>query len=489
MIRKITHWKLALISLFVLFVIFLGLFFKNAHAASHQPHLSETSHTIVINGKTISYKATVGIMPIYTTDSGHALEATMSYIAYTATGETNRPVTFVWCGGPGQSSLSENFYLSGPKIFNPKTKVLDNNPQTWLRYTDLVYIDMVNTGWGRPASKEFKKEIFSPTGDASTFTQFIENYLAQNNRINSRIYFVGESYGGIRAPLVANNLLKDAIAIKGMILISPELNDYYNHPAIFGSDTPYILSLPTFIRAALYHHKLSSDFQNNPDKTIQDGTHWALTNYPALLLKGDDLNQSEKNELETNLKNYIGLSAGLIRDNHYRISSDFFYKNILNNTNKKIDYLDTRAEDYVVPFHDQFFVMSIESLMKSQLALYPVAMDYIKNALKFSSKMHYINYQYPDGWQSDPQYKQVLSVLRSDMIIDNKMKLFVGLGYYDADIPYMVNVVAMNQLLLPVSIRKNIVVHCYDGGHMFYLDNVTIQKQFNSEVEKLYSEK
>ena len=485
MIRKIIHWKGVVITLLVLLEIFLSLFFKDAYAASHQ--LSVTNHTIIIDRKTLNYKATVGIMPIHVAHSGHTLKATMSYIAYTTPGAKNRPVTFIWCGGPGQSSLSENFYLSGPKIFNPKTKTLENNPQTWLRYTDLVYIDMVGSGWGRFTSKEAEKEVYSPIGDALTFTQFIENYLKQNNKMNSHIYLVGESYGGIRAALVANNLLKNTIAIKGMILISPELNDYYNHPAIFGSDMPYILSLPTFIRAALYHHKLSADFQKNSEKTIQDGTHWALTKYPALLLKGDNLSQSEKIDLETNLKNYIGLNTVLIHDNHYRISTDVFYKNILGN-NKKIDYLDTRAEDYSVPFHNQYFAMSIESLMKSQLALYPVVMNYIKNNLKFSDSKRYINYQYPNGWQSDPKYKQVLSVLRSDMIINNQMKLFVGLGYFDAGIPYMVNVTAIHQLLLPESIKKNVVVHCYDGGHMFYLDN-TIQEQLSSEVKKLYSEK
>ncbi|OGT49422.1 MAG: hypothetical protein A3E82_06430 [Gammaproteobacteria bacterium RIFCSPHIGHO2_12_FULL_38_11] len=471
------------VPLFIFLGISLSLLIRDGYAASRHVQLSETSHTIAINGKKIAYKATVGVMPIY--NNKKQLMATMSYIAYVTNEGKNRPVTFVWCGGPGQSSLSENFYLSGPKIFNPKTKTLDNNPQTWLRYTDLVYIDMVGTGWGRPVSKAFEKEIYSTKGDAFTFTKFIENYLEQNNKINSPIYLVGESYGGTRAVLVAKNLLKNTIAINGMMLFSPLLNSYYMHPAIFGNDMPYVLSLPTLIRAALYHHKLNPKFQNNAQKTIQDGVNWALNQYPALLLKGDNLSQLEKTDLETNLKNYTGLSAELIRNNHYRISTDIFYKNILGN-NKKIDYLDTRIEDYSVPFHNQYFVMSIKSLMKSQLALYPVAIHYIKNRLKFSDAMGYINYKYPNGWKSDSQYKQVLSILRSDMIINNHMKLFVGLGYFDADIPYMTNVVAINQLLLPEFIQKNIVVYCYDGGHMFYLNNIAIRKNLNDEVEKLY---
>ena len=472
--------------LLVILPITIGcLLFPNINlAAVIQDQQSTTNHTITLNNKVINYKATVGIMPIY--GSKKKPIATMSYIAY-STGEKNRPVTFVWCGGPGQSSLSENFYLSGPKIFNPKTKTLENNSQTWLRHTDLVYIDMVGSGWGRLTSKKFEKEIYSRAGDASTYTQFIENYLKNNNKMNSSIYLVGESYGGIRATLVANDLLKNTIATKGIFLFSPELNDYYNHPAIFGNDMPYILSLPTFIRTALFHHKLNDNLQNDPNKTIHDGEIWALNKYPALLLKGDNLTDNEKNELETQLQNYTGLTKELIANNHYRLSTDVFYKNILNTKNKRIDYLDTRVEDYAVPYHNQFFFMSIKSLMKSQLVLYPVAMNYIKNSLRFSTSLRYINYQYPNGWQSDSQYKQVLSILRSNMIIDSHMKLFVGLGYFDADIPYMINVVSINQLLLPEPIRKNVIVHTYNGGHMFYINNSEIIKQLNNDIEKMFS--
>src|SRR4051812_30943001 len=62
----------------------------------------ETKHSISVGGKTLAYTATVGTMPIKTSESGE-VEAHMFYIAYTLDqpkGAAPRPLTFSFNGGP-----------------------------------------------------------------------------------------------------------------------------------------------------------------------------------------------------------------------------------------------------------------------------------------------------------------------------------------------------------------------------------------------------
>src|SRR5665213_1175133 len=60
-------------------------------------------HTVTINGQTIGYTATAGTLTLRS-DDGKPI-ASMFYVAYTADGGKNRPVTFSYNGGPGSASL------------------------------------------------------------------------------------------------------------------------------------------------------------------------------------------------------------------------------------------------------------------------------------------------------------------------------------------------------------------------------------------------
>lgn len=431
--------------------------------------------------KDLSYTATVGVMPIHDT-SGHCM-ATMSYMAYTKNGASqNRPITFVYAGGPGCSSLTDNFLISGPKIVSLQSDGLKNNPETWLEFTDLVYIDMVGTGWGKVINPQHKKVIYTPSGDAETFSQFILSYVNRTNSLGRKLILAGESYGGFRTQLVVNHLLKHFVSVSGIILISPELDARLLDPSK-SEIVDYVLYVPTFTRTALYHGLLPKTLADNPELTVEAATKWAINDYLPALLLGDRLSESERTSIAQQLSQYIGLSRETVQQNNLRIGKSIFRNSLV--AGKTIDYLDSRLADRILDHDYGLFVLHMESFMSSQQTLVPKAVHYVLSDLKAPSKQTYINYFNAPGIWSQGEEQSVVATLHDNLIISPKTKVFVGYGHYDMDIPYYVTETAIAQLHLPESLRKNIALHAYPAGHMFYLDP-TVRTNFFRDIQSFY---
>lgn len=461
---------------------------SGAVVAPAEPHAFPavtTEHVLHIEGKDLKYRTTVGLMPIHD-EQGRPM-ATMSYFAYQLVGTTPRPVTFIWAGGPGNSSLADNFLVSGPCLVDLKTGATTPNASTWLRFSDLVYIDMVGTGWGRPQDPALRKKIYTPAGDAYTFSGFIETYLNQTGNHQSAIYLAGESYGGYRAPLVANNLLKSFISVQGIVLQSPYLNPGYSSDG-YDSIQSYALAVPTFVRTALYYKKLSPELQSTPQQTIDSATNWALSEYPHLLLLGNGLTANQKAALEDTLHRYTGISKELLRNNDCRLSMSVFRHHLLADEGRVLDYTNATMSNY--PLHGEYgvYVLRMRSIMNSLMPLYEPALRYAESTLGVKVARHYVNYFDPTelwSWGNrSATALQVVSVLRDDMVIADNLRLFVGVGYYDTDIPYIVTTTLVGQIF-PSSLRARIALHHYQGGHMFATDP-RIRDPFNRDVEGFF---
>ena len=188
-----------------------------------------------LNGKALPYKVTVGTLPVK--NNGKKIGEVV-FTAYTVTGE-NRPVTFALNGGPGASSVFLNFGAIGPKRIefgregdspsDPAT--LTDNPGTRLDFTDLVFIDPIGTGFSRPLTSpdEAKKQFYNTENDIQYLSRVIYDWLVKNERLNSRKYLVGESYGGYRGPRITHYLQTQlGVALNGLVLVSPYLNPTEN---------------------------------------------------------------------------------------------------------------------------------------------------------------------------------------------------------------------------------------------------------------------
>ena len=216
-----------------------------------------TEHSIETSRGKLIYTATAGTLAFH--DQSGEQSAAVFYTAYVAkSGAANRPLTFVFNGGPGAASAFLHLGLVGPRIldFGPNPHdathaTLRDNPDTWLAFTDLVLIDPIGTGWSRAAKGEDGKHFWGVRSDADAMAKAIALYVAKNNRAGSPKYLFGESYGGFRAAKTARALQRDqGIAINGIVMLSPLLEGWLT----FGDDGSALhaaLQLPSLAAAEL----------------------------------------------------------------------------------------------------------------------------------------------------------------------------------------------------------------------------------------------
>src|SRR5215472_6534636 len=205
---------------------------KTADKEAPLPAEAHVAQSVQLDGKPLNYTATVGTLPVYDKDGKKSGEVVVT--SYTVEG-ANRPVTFALNGGPGAASVYLNFGAIGPKRIkfgdqgdspsDPAT--LSDNPGTWLDFTDLVFIDPIGTGFSRslvPADQT-KKDFFSTDNDIHYLSRVIFDWLVKNQRLRSRKYIVGESYGGYRVPRITHFLQTQlGVAMNGVVAVSPYLN-------------------------------------------------------------------------------------------------------------------------------------------------------------------------------------------------------------------------------------------------------------------------
>ncbi len=226
------------------------------------PPEKSVPQTMQLDGKALHYTVTVGALPVRDKDGKVAGEVVVT--AYTMTGD-DRPVTFAFNGGPGAASVFLNLGAIGPKHLqagndgdSPSAPpVLTDNPGTWLDFTDLVFIDPVGTGFSRAKVPEDQaKKLFYSTGpDIEYLSRVIYDWLVKNDRLASRKYLIGESYGGFRGPRIAYYLQSEiGVGVNGVTLVSPYLNPTLEQNGDL-SPIPWMVTLPSITAANLERQK------------------------------------------------------------------------------------------------------------------------------------------------------------------------------------------------------------------------------------------
>ena len=125
-----------------------------------------------------------------------------------------RPIAFVYNGGPGSSSVWLHMGSVSPKrvvtanadATPPAPYKLTDNANCLLDKTDLVFVDPVGTGFSHAVGKAADKDFWGVDQDVKSLAQFINTYVSRNNRWNSPKFLIGESYGTFRSAALANYL-------------------------------------------------------------------------------------------------------------------------------------------------------------------------------------------------------------------------------------------------------------------------------------------
>ena len=162
----------------------------------------ETDHTATIGGQEISYKATAGT--ILLRDDEDKPTASIFYIAYTrehVEDVTKRPITFSFNGGPGSSSVWMHLGMLGPRRVRlgedgsalPPPYRLEDNEDSLLDVSDLVFVDPVSTGYSRAIPTKDARKFHGLREDAASVAEFIRLYVSRNRRWTSPKFIIGES--------------------------------------------------------------------------------------------------------------------------------------------------------------------------------------------------------------------------------------------------------------------------------------------------------
>jgi len=365
------------------------------------------------------------------------------------------------------------------------------NPYTLLDKSDLVFIDMPDSGFGRIFGST--KPFFGVDQDVAAFGQFIQRYLSQFNRWNSPKFLFGESYGTTRSAALADYLLKHGVALNGVVLLSSILNfglDYGNGDPIGGGDWAYVFYLPTEAATAWYHDKAP----NRPaDFATFLGTveQFALGQYLHALYAGDKLSASERNDVVAKLSRYLGLSQHYIRNSNLRVPYSRFQAELLRSQGRVIGRLDGRYTTYTTD------VATTEGppwdpTDSSIDAPFTTAINaYLRNDLQYNPPLEYRPNIYSiigRSWDLAHNRRQPTNVapdLADAMTQNPHLRVFSANGYYDFATPFFATVYTLKHLNLSPQLQNNITFGFYESGHMVYLSEPALA-QFKSDLARFY---
>jgi carboxypeptidase C (cathepsin A) len=491
------------------------------------PADSTTQGTIDLGGQHIAYNAIAGTITVGATDeqdaqlgidgkpepgSQLALDepkepkdqppvARMFYVAYfkkDAKAE-DRPITFFYNGGPGSSTVWLHMGSLGPKhvvtsgdehLPGAPYKMVDN-ASSLLDVSDLVFIDMPGTGFGRLLGKDPEKAFWGVDEDANAFARFIARFITKYSRWNSPKYIFGESYGTTRSAVLSDILENNkSIDINGVILLSQIFNfttDIDGPSANPGVDLPYELALPTYAATAAYHKKLPQQ-PAALEPFLKEVEGFAMGPYAHALALGTDVSAEEKQQVAEKLHDYTGLPVAYLLKANLRVSGGEFEKTLQDDQDLTTGRLDTRfSGPHLDPLSENAEYDPQSSAISS--AYVSLFNDYVRKDLKYGDGQTYLpealfgSFEWDLKHRGNPIDLNVAPDLAEAMKTNPRLKVLVNGGYYDLATPFYAAVYEEKHLPIPQSLAKNIEYAWYESGHMVYVRDECL-KQLHDNVAK-----
>lgn len=477
-----------------------------------EPSEVRSSGAVTVGGKRISYQAVAGTIVVHPkgwedTDTRErkadpdakdatgdkappTAEASMFYTAYFKSGVPagSRPITFVFNGGPGSSTVWLHMGAFGPvrvvtadHSHTPAAPyALVNNDDSLLDVSDVVFIDAPGTGFSRVAGKDKAKAFYGVDQDIYAFADFIRQFLTKHGRWNSPKYLFGESYGTMRAAGLALALQKQSIDLNGVMLLSDVLawdlvpDDPQDSPS---NDMPYIVTLPTYAATAWYHNRIA----NRPADLhglLDQVEAFATTDYALALLQGDALPPERRQAIAEKLAAYTGLPVAYILKTNLRIEYGAFQKEMMGDAALTTGTLDTRFTGATLDPLSK--VAQYDPQSAALESAYVAAFNaYARDALHYGADPTFKpGIDTYDSWDYAHQppgaerpliaLPNVLPDLATAMKVNPGLKVMVNGGYFDVSTPYFAGWYELHHLPIPANLQANIEYHYYQSGHMVY---------------------
>ncbi len=434
------------------------------------PPDSTTKQTMTLPDRTLNFSATAGSIRVFS-GKGEP-EADIAYTAYQLDGgdPATRPVTFFFNGGPGASSAWLQLGAAGPWRIAfgsngvPPSTELKANAETWLDFSDLVFIDPVGTGYSRfvSTSEDVRKSFFSTEGDVSVNALTVRRWLEKNGRLMSPKYVVGESYGGIRGPRIVRNLqTEQGVSIRGLILVSPIL-DFRETSG--SSLLQYVASLPSMAAAA---REAKGPVTR---AAMADVERYAAGEFLADLVKG--LADTEAtNRLADKFAEFTGIDKAVSRRLAGRLDPIEFRREFDRRDGKVTGRYDASIMGFDPQPDSSFFHFDDPSLEPLLAPVTSAVVDLTTRKLNWKPDGSYqaLNNDVNRAWDFGRGLNPLESItqLRQVLALDPKFKLVVTHGLFDLAAPYFGSKMLLDQLPAYAT-PDRVKLEVYPGGHMFY---------------------
>ncbi|WP_116951896.1 S10 family peptidase [Jiangella endophytica] len=453
------------------------------------------STTATWNG--LEYVATAGWTVLRKHDKPTAELFSTSYVA--PSGDLTRPVTFVFNGGPGAASAYLHIGAVGPHRVEfaadgtmpaPPPRLVHND-ESWLAFTDLVFIDPIGTGFSRvidPKTAADKTagdahdphEYFSTARDLAAMCEFIGRWLSDHGRWGSPVFIAGESYGGYRAGRLTRLLQESGVILNGAILISPALEPAHLSTVFGWGDyeiVPWIDVFPTMAAAAAHHGRSRVFEPGTPVEQVQRAAEeFATGDYASFLARGIAMAPEERERVIARFADFTGLDPAFVARAEGRVRVSQFARELLRDEQRVVGYYDASvtASD---PFPDRDLYAGADPTLTAIGPVYLTAVNRLLRTeigLETDREYKLLNTEVTLAWKNDEAFHYVQATqgaaddFRTGMSLNPHLRAFITHGRYDLITPYYLSDRIRNLMRLDPQVAGRLTVRHFDGGHMFY---------------------
>lgn len=496
---KPTSMKFLFFSLFFSFAINTDA--QHDSLIEYKPEKYITKHSIKLDNKIINYTAVAGTL-ILKNEKDEPV-ASFGYTAYTKDVEpdmSKRPITFSFNGGPGSSSMWLHLGVMGPRrvVVNdplpngPAPYKLEDNIYSILDISDIIMMDPIGTGLSRAIGKSKNSDFWGVDQDIKSVSQFIRNYIHENERWNSPKYLLGESYGTFRSAGAADYLQENyGISVNGIILVSNVL-DIRTLSFNPGDDLSYVLNFPTYAVTSWYHNRLPKK-EENLESFLKEVRQFTFLDYAAALFKGDQLNEEERNKILEKLTAFTGLDKNYWDKSNLRVNQPQFAQELLRSSGLAVGRLDSRYKGIVnnrlaeYAFNDPQSSDISPAFISAFMAYYTTELKVDKNKNYNISAYNLTDFKWnwdhkrSNGIFGDASSPTTVPDLLNALTNNPKMKVLVLNGIYDMATPFAATEYTFDHLGIDKKLKGNITMKYYEAGHMMYINNESAFK-FKKDV-------
>ncbi|MBB6427904.1 S10 family serine carboxypeptidase-like protein [Sphingopyxis sp. JAI128] len=434
-----------------------------------------TKHKIDTPRGPLAYEARAGRLPIRNEQTGE-VRGYMFFVAYHAVGrKENRPISFLWNGGPTAASWNFHTLGAGPRVRSEGGFV--DNPVTLLADSDLVFMDAMETGFSRLAKPEFAPEFFQFQGDVASTVEFIRAYRTRFRANSQPLYIGGTSYGVFRAAAVVDELGQRGVPVAGALLISGDIPNISQPTEFYNA-----MHVPARTATAFFYKKLPPELMRDRAETMREALDWARNVYQPALARIAQLTDAEREAVALALARYTGVSPELVNRKTLVVPVNTYLAQFLGgDLTRPLSDIDTRISD---GSEDVWAEGPLDAYMRGELQ-YTTDLTYrgIERGYMPTpgppAKTTRQQFHYNQPGMTDEAMQDLIATgevtklaqLNPPWIVnalkrDKSLRVLVITGRYDP-----LNMCEGNEIVtatLPYDLARRIENRCYEAGHIVY---------------------